>query len=99
MEYRINQRTKDRISAIGIGTACLSDASEKEALEALELAHEGGVNYIDLAAASAECFGYCGRFFEKKRGSVMYQIHFGAEYSSGKYGWTTALEKVKRSVD
>ena len=29
----------------------------------------------------------------------MYQIHFGAEYSSGKYGWTTALEKVKRSVD
>lgn len=40
MEYRINQRTKDRISAIGIGTACLSDASEKEALEALELAHE-----------------------------------------------------------
>lgn len=99
MEYRIDQRTKDRISVIGLGTACLSDASEEEAMEALDLAHGGGINYIDLAAAGAECFAYCGKYFEKKRESVKYQIHFGAEYSTGKYGWTTELDKVKRSVD
>ena len=68
MEYRIDQRTKDRISVIGLGTACLSEASEEEAMEALNLAHRGGINYIDLAAAGAECFTYCGKYFEKKRG-------------------------------
>jgi predicted aldo/keto reductase-like oxidoreductase len=29
----------------------------------------------------------------------MYQIHFGADYSKGTYGWTLDLDTVKRSVD
>lgn len=29
----------------------------------------------------------------------MYQIHFGANYETGTYGWTTNLEKIKKSVD
>lgn len=30
---------------------------------------------------------------------VLFQIHFGADYSKGTYGWTLDLETVKRSVD
>ena len=29
----------------------------------------------------------------------MFQIHFGADYSDGTYGWTLDLDTVKRSVD
>lgn len=29
----------------------------------------------------------------------MFQIHFGANYQTGKYGWTTDLDTIKRSID
>lgn len=31
--------------------------------------------------------------------TFFFQIHFGAEYHTGKYGWTLNLEEIKRSVD
>ena len=33
------------------------------------------------------------------RKDVYFQIHFGANYQDGKYGWTTDLDTIKRSVD
>ena len=30
---------------------------------------------------------------------MIYQVHFGANYETGKYGWTTNLEKVKKQID
>ena len=30
---------------------------------------------------------------------MLYQVHFGANYETGEYGWTTSLDKVKRQVD
>ncbi len=30
---------------------------------------------------------------------MLYQIHFGADYSTGKYGWSLDPDRVKRSVD
>lgn len=33
------------------------------------------------------------------RGEVFYQVHFGANYQTGEYGWTTELETVKRQID
>ena len=36
MEYRINQRTGDRISVIGIGSGYITEAPEKEAMEWLQ---------------------------------------------------------------
>lgn len=53
MEYRINRRTGDKISIIGIGTSSISEADEKEAVETLRKAFESGINYFDLA--SADC--------------------------------------------
>ncbi|OUP18983.1 hypothetical protein B5F29_09280 [Lachnoclostridium sp. An196] len=94
MEYRINQRTGDRISVIGIGSGYITEAPEKEAMEALELAYENGINYVDTVASSAEGYGLYGKAFEKVRDKMIYQVHFGAEYSTGKYGWTTDAEMI-----
>ena len=51
MKYRINQRTQDKISEIGIGSSYMYGAGMDEAVKALRRAVEGGVNYFDLMAA------------------------------------------------
>lgn len=99
MEYRINKKTGDRISIIGLGTGYIADASEKDAVEALLLAHENGINYADLATAGAKTFAYYGKAFADLRADMYYQVHFGANYETGEYGWTTDLDKVKGQVE
>ena len=98
MEYRINRKTGDRISILGFGTAYIPEADEAEASAALQKAYEGGVNYFDLATADGKTFGYFGRALADVRKDVFYQVHFGADYSQGTYGWSTDGETVKRSV-
>lgn len=44
-------------------------------------------------------FAPFGRAVEGCRDKVYFQVHFGAEYRTGTYGWTLNLEKIKRSVD
>ena len=99
MEYRINRRTGDRISVLGLGASSIAKAGEKEGVETLRLALENGINYYDLAAGEADCFPYYGAAFADVRHQVLYQIHFGANYVTGKYGWTTKLDAVKASID
>ena len=85
MEYRTNKKTGDSISVIGLGTSYMGDASEKDALEALLLAHENGINYADLATAGAKTFAYYGKAFADLRKDMHYQVHFGANYETGEY--------------
>ena len=99
MEYRINKKTGDKISVIGLGTSYIASVSESEAIEALRFAHEGGVNYADLATAGAKTFAYYGKAFADCRKEMLYQVHFGANYETGEYGWTTELDKVKQQID
>lgn len=99
MEYRTNQKTGDRISLIGLGTGYIAEASERDAVEALLFAHENGINYADLATAGAKTFAYYGKAFSDLRRDMYYQVHFGANYETGEYGWTTDLDKVKGQID
>lgn len=99
MKYRINKRTGDRISEIGIGTSYLFEAGTKKAVEALRFAYENGVNFFDLASGDGATFPIFGEALANVRRNVLYQIHFGADYSKGTYGWTLKLDAVKRSVD
>ena len=99
MEYRINRKTGDKISVLGMGTSYISEASEKDAVEALLFAHENGINYADLATAGVKTFGYYGKAFAGCRRDMYYQVHFGANYETGEYGWTTNLDKVKSQVE
>ena len=94
MEYRINKRTKDKISMLGFGTSYIAQASEKDAVGAIRRAYEGGVNYYDLATAESRTFPYFCTALGDVRKSVMYQVHFGANYETGAYGWTTDGETM-----
>ena len=98
MKYRINRRTGDKISEIGFGSAYLFEAGMDEGVRALQTAVEGGINYFDLAAGDAKAFPIWGAALSSVRKNVLFQIHFGADYAKGGYGWSLALEDVKRSV-
>ena len=99
MEYRINRRTGDKISILGFGTSYIANASEKDGVETIQKAYTGGVNYFDLATAESRTFSYFGTALCSVREKVLYQIHFGANYLTGAYGWTTDAETIKRSID
>ena len=99
MRYRENKRTKDRISEIGLGSSYLFEAGTEEAVKALRTAYEGGINYFDLAAGDGKSFPMYGEALHDVRKDVMFQIHFGADYSKVTYGWTLDLDTVKRSID
>jgi aryl-alcohol dehydrogenase-like predicted oxidoreductase len=56
VRYRINQKTQDKISEIGLGSAYMPQTPLKEAIPALRKAYEGGINYYDLAAVTEKPF-------------------------------------------
>lgn len=99
MEYRVNKKTEEKISIIGLGASSISESKEDEAIETLKIAYENGINYFDLAAAESKVFKYYGEAFKDVRKNIMYQIHFGANYLSESYGWTTNLNIVKKSIE
>ena len=99
MRYRTNQRTGDRISEIGLGSAYLYEAGMDAGVRALRRAVEGGINYFDLAAGDGSSFPIYGEALHDVRKNVLLQIHFGADYSRVTYGWTLDLDTVKRSID
>ena len=99
MEYRKLPKGGEALSILGIGTGFIGAAGEEEMERTLHLALENGVNFLDLAAGDAAPFPAFGRALEGVREKVYLQVHFGAEYTTGKYGWTTSLERIKRSVD
>ena len=98
MKYRINRKTGDRISEIGIGSSYMYEAGMDEAVRALRRAYEGGINYFDLAAGHGDSFPIYGSALHDVRENIFYQIHFGADYTSGDYGWSLDLDTVKGSV-
>lgn len=99
MEYRKLPKGEEQISVLGLGTSSIDMAEEKEIDATIHLALENGINYFDLASADAAPFAAFGRTVAGNRDKVYFQVHFGAEYRTGKYGWTTDLETIKRSVD
>ena len=99
MEYRKLPRGEEQISVLGFGTSSIGAAGDKEIEAAMAMALENGINYFDMASADAAPFAAFGRVLAGQRKKVYFQIHFGANYQSGKYGWTTNLETIKRSVD
>ena len=99
MEYRKLPRGTEQISIIGIGSSAIGMAGEKEIEETIAFALENGVNYFDMASADAAPFPAYGRAISGNRERVYFQIHFGANYKTGKYSWTTKLDEIKRSVD
>mgnify|MGYP002545147682 FL=1 len=99
MEYRTNRKTGDKISVIGFGTSSVAASGEAESVKTIRMAYENGINYYDLATADALTFDYFKEALSDVRKNVFYQLHFGANYETGAYGWTTDVETVKKSVE
>ena len=99
MEYRKLPRGTETISVIGLGNSSTGTAGETETEAVVAMAVENGINYFDLAASDAVPFEAHGRAVAGCRDQVYFQVHFGADYRSGTYGWTLKLEDIKRSVD
>ena len=99
MQYRKLPKGTEEISVIGLGRSAIGEAGEKEIAETFLMAIENGINYFDMASADAAPFEAYGKVMEGCREKAYFQIHFGAEYKTGKYGWTLNLDAIKRSVD
>ena len=99
MEYRKLPHGEEQISILGLGSSSIGMAGEREIQATVELALERGVNFFDLASADAAPFPVYGKAMAGVRDKVYFQIHFGTDYQSGSYGWTTDLDAIKRSID
>lgn len=99
MQYRTLPHGGEQIGIVGMGSAVVGEQAERDIIETVCYAIENGVNYFDLAAGHASCFPAYGKALSGCRDKAYLQIHFGADYTTGAYGWTTDLEKIKRSID
>lgn len=52
-----------------------------------------------VAGGHATIFPAFGKALAERRKEAMLQVHFGANYVTGEYGWTTHLDTVKKSID
>ena len=99
MEYRKLPHGEEQISILGLGASSIGASGDKEIRATAELAMEKGINFFDMASADAAPFAAYGAAMAGQRDKVYFQIHFGANYQGGKYGWTTDLDTIRRSVD
>ena len=99
MEYRKLPHGGEQIGVIGMGSSVVGEQEEKGIIETIEYALEAGINYYDMAGGHAAIFSAYGKALEGRRKEVMLQVHFGANYTTGEYGWSTELETIKKSID
>lgn len=99
MEYRKLPHGEEQISVIGMGSSVIGEQSERDIIETVESALDAGINFFDMAGGHAGIFQAYGKALDGRRKNAMLQVHFGADYSTGAYGWTTNLDTVKKSVD
>lgn len=98
MQYRILPHGGEKISVIGMGSSVIGARPESEIIATVRGAFERGVNFFDMAGGHAAIFPAYGKALQGIRDRVYLQVHFGANYTTGEYGWTTDLNAVKASV-
>lgn len=97
MQYRKLPHGDEQISVIGLGMGSIHEAGETGIEQTVRTAMEHGVNYFDMAASEGTPYPCYARAFAGRRKSVYLQMHFGAVYDGGKYGWTRELEAIQRT--
>ncbi len=99
MDYRVLPRGGEKISVIGMGSSVIGAQPEKEIVRTVRAAVDHGINYFDMAGGHAAIFEAYGKALRGIRGRVYLQVHFGADYTTGAYGWTTDLAQIQKSVE
>lgn len=95
METRKLPRGNEEISVIGLGSGSLQ-GSVDEMTAVIRKAMERGINFFDVAPSREEPLYAYGKAFKGKRDQVYTQMHFGAVYKDGKYGWSRDLDEIKK---
>jgi len=98
MEYRTLPHGGEKISVIGLGSGSIS-GTEAEMVNVIDAAIENGINYFDLAPSEQAPFFAYAKLFAGYRDKIITQMHFGAVYHGGKYGWTRNLDEIKSQFD
>ena len=98
MEYRILPHGGEKISVIGLGAGSLT-GTKQEMADIIDAAIENGINYFDIAPSEQAPFYAYAEAFDGRREKVITQMHFGAVYNSGKYGWTRKLDEIKAQFE
>ena len=98
MKYRTLPHGGEMVSVIGLGSGSLT-GTEEELTEVIAAAIEQGINYFDMAPSVKAPFFAYAKAFEGRRERVITQMHFGAIYKSGEYGWTRDLDEIKSQFE
>ncbi len=99
MQYRKLPFSNENVSVIGMGSAVIGALPQDDIIKTVKAAVENGINFFDMAGGHATIFEGYGKALKGIREEVFLQVHFGADYTSGEYGWTTKLEEIKKSVE
>lgn len=98
MEYRILPHGGEKISVIGFGSGSLT-GTEREMTDIISAAIDNGINYFDMALSERAPFFAYAKAFAGRREQVITQMHFGAVYHNGKYGWTRKLDEIQSQFE
>lgn len=99
MLYRTLPRGGERLSVIGLGAGSLHHSDAHDIENAAETAIDAGVNLFDFIPSTAAPFEPLARVLRRHRQHVYVQVHIGAEYTSGAYGWTTDAALARREFE
>ncbi len=97
MEYRKLPHGDERLGVLGLGTGGFVNTSPRDIQAIFESAIGHGVNFFDLCAGSDVVFAPFGRAISGARSKVHFQLHFGAVYRNGEYGWSRNLQQIERT--
>ena len=99
MVYRKLPHGGEEISVIGLGIGSIHESAEDEIEDTVRFAMENGVNYFDMVASESKPYSPYGRAFQGRRKKVYLQMHFGAVYDGGVYGWTRDLNRIRKTFE
>ena len=99
MEYRKLPHGNEMIGTLGIGTGGLGNAAPSEIEAIVTKAIVNGINFFDLCAGGKSVYESFGRAITGNRDKVYFQLHFGAVYKNGEYGWSRNLEEIKSTFE
>ncbi len=97
MEYRKLPHGTELVSTLGLGSGGLGGVSDGEIEAIVAKAIDNGINFFDLCVGADNVFAPFGRAIAGKRDKVYFQLHFGAVYKNGEYGWSRDLDEIKRT--